>query len=81
MAAAALLGNVVLFDESREKLVKKGGLEKLMKVATPDNLPLTRTTLVAIANLVAEEGNVDCSYGVGGGGGEGLSVVFWFLFF
>lgn len=56
MAAAALLGNVVLFDESREKLVKKGGLEKLMKVATPDNLPLTRTTLVAIANLVAEEG-------------------------
>jgi hypothetical protein len=33
MAAAALLGNIVLFDESREKLVKKGGLEKLMKVS------------------------------------------------
>jgi hypothetical protein len=66
IAAAALIGNVVLFDESRDKLIKKGGLEKLMQVADGDNLPLSRTVLVAIANLLSEEENVPAVRAAGG---------------
>jgi hypothetical protein len=66
IAAAALIGNVVLFDDSREKLIKKGGLEKLMAVADGDNLPLSRTVLVAIANLLSEEDNVPAVRAAGG---------------
>jgi hypothetical protein len=66
MAAAALLGNVVLFGESRDKLIKLDGLEKLMAVATGDNLQLSRTVLVAVANLLSEEDNVPAVRGAGG---------------
>ena len=66
VAAAALLGNVVLFVESREALIKRGGLEKLMNAADGENLPLSRTVLVAVANLLSEEDNVAAVRAAGG---------------
>jgi hypothetical protein len=65
VAAAALLGNMLLLESVRERILKKHGLVRLLESCRSNNAELVRTVLVALANLASEEDCVEALVAAG----------------
>ena len=72
VAAASLIGNIVLLEENKDRVLQDPDhVRELIEAGSEENTELLHTLLVAVANLASEEKNVKYIRNAGG--------VEWFI--